>query len=114
MYQRPHNPIEHACNCACPIHHGKPRQFFTDPGRRCLISCASRPLTVHSPQTGGALFLDRQNRIWHVPGIEPGCWDWHNAIHSDTDAGYPLISAEPVLIETLRRAGEALAELDLQ
>jgi hypothetical protein len=114
MYQRPNNPIEHPCNCGCPVHHHRPRKFFSDPGCQCVISCASQPLTVHSPQTGGALFLDRQHRVWHVPGLEPGRWDWNSAIHTDTDAGYPLITAEPELIEALLAAGEALASLDGQ
>lgn len=109
MYQqRPHNPMRHACNCRCPVHHGTPRHFFTDPGCRCQISCASQPMTLHCPQTGGALFLDRDARLWHVPSLEPGHWDWNNAVHADS--GYPLIAAEPVITELLLIAAEGLTE----
>jgi hypothetical protein len=99
--------MQHTCNCQCAIHHGNPRRFFTDPGCRCLISYASQPLTLHSPQTGGALFLDRDARLWHVPSLEPGHWDWNRATHADSD--YPLIAAEMVT-ELLLIAADELAE----
>ncbi|GIH02912.1 hypothetical protein Rhe02_09790 [Rhizocola hellebori] len=111
MYQRSHNSNQHACNCGCLVHAGKPRLFFTDPGCDCIISCASQPLTVHAPQTGGALFLDRKRRLWHIPGLGSGRWDGNSAIHSDADNGYQLIDAEPELADLLLAADDALAAL---
>jgi hypothetical protein len=72
MYRTPRPAYDRRCDCTCPIHHGQPRAIYDDPGCHCLTSCASQPLTLLAPQINGALFLDRHELLWYVPGLEPG------------------------------------------
>ena len=106
MYRTPRPAHERPCDCTCPIHHGQPRSIYNDPGCHCVTSCASQPMTLLAPQINGALFLDRHDVLWYVPGLQPGHWDWRYA--SPVPAGYPLYETGDLITDLLREAGTGL------
>lgn len=105
MYRTP-RPYDRACDCHCPVHHGQPRLTYTNPRCHCLTTCASQPTTLLAPQTGGALFLDRDDTLWYVPGLQPGHWDWRCAV--PVPAGSPLYETGERITDFLREADTGL------
>ena len=92
-----------------PLHHGQPRSTYNDPGCHCLTICASQPMTLLTPQFTGALFLDRDDVLCSVPGLEPGHWDWHNATLVDT--GHPPADTSKLITDLLRETNAGLRSL---
>jgi hypothetical protein len=109
MYRTPPRIHDRACDCRCPTHHGQRRTRYDNPRCRCLISCASQPTTLLAPHIGGALFLDRHDTLWHVPGLEPGHWDWRSA--SQVTAGHPLSEAAELITNFLCATHESFPPL---
>ncbi|MDT4995497.1 MAG: hypothetical protein QOH97_5389 [Actinoplanes sp.] len=79
MYRTPCPTFDCLCDCRCRIHHSQPRTTYDNPDCHCLITCASQPMTLLAPQINDALFLHHDGELWHVPGLEPGHWDWRYA-----------------------------------
>ncbi|MFI5893825.1 hypothetical protein ACIA5D_27360 [Actinoplanes sp. NPDC051513] len=87
MYRISRPAFDLACDRECP-HRGQPRSDCNNPRGRCLTICASQPMTLLVPQINGAMFLDRHDELWYVPGLLPGHWDWRNA--TPISSGHPL------------------------
>ncbi|GAA3943213.1 hypothetical protein [Actinoplanes auranticolor] len=100
MYRTPSPAYDRTCDCGCPTHHGQPRSTYNHPGCHCLTTCATQPMTLLDPQISGALFLDRDDVLWYVPGLEPGHWDWRNAV--PVNAGHPLRDTSDLITGLLR------------
>lgn len=109
MYHTYRNAHECACDCGCPAHHSQTRSTYNDPSCHCLTICASQPMTLLAPQINSAMFLDRSNVLWYVPGLEPGHWDWRNA--SPVSTGHPLYASCDVISDLLYRTHDALLPL---
>ena len=109
MYRTPRTTIDTSCDCRCRIHHGQPRTTYDNPNCHCLITCATQPMTLLAPQIHGALFLDHDGTPWHVPGLEPGHWDWRYA--APVDSGHPLIEVSDTIAEFLDMTGARLLSL---
>ncbi len=109
MYRTPRPAYDRACDCLCPVHRGEQRSAYNDPGCRCLTICASQPMTLLAPQINGALFLDSDDLLWFVPGLEPGHWDWRNA--TLVNPGHPLFEASDWITDLLRDTNEGLCSL---
>jgi hypothetical protein len=63
-------------------------------------------MTLPAPQINGALFLDRHDALWYVPGLQPGHWDWRNATPVGT--GHPLSETGDLIADVLRETPEGL------
>lgn len=109
IYRTHGNAYERACNCRCPVHHSRPRTIYHNPGCHCRATCASQPTTLLAPQINGALFLDRYDTLWYVPGLEPGHWDWRCA--TPVDIGHPLFATSTLIAEFLRETHAQLLPL---
>lgn len=109
MYRTPSHAYDRVCDCDCPIHAGQPCPAYNDLGCRCLTICASQPMTLLAPQINGAFFLDRDDLLWFVPGLEPGHWDWRTA--APVSAGHPLSDTGDLITDMLRATNEVLRSL---
>ncbi|WP_275407969.1 hypothetical protein [Actinoplanes regularis] len=63
-------------------------------------------MTLFAPQINGALFLDTDDVLWFVPGLEPGHWDWRSATR--VNPGHPLFEASDRITDLLRDTNEGL------
>ncbi len=109
MYRTTGSAYDRACDCRCPNHHGQQRCVYNDPGCHCLATCASQPMTLLAPHIGGALFLDRHDALWYVPGLQPGHWDWRYA--APVTPGDPLAETTDLITGFLRDTHTALLPL---
>ena len=109
MYRTYRSPYERACDCRCPIHHGQPRAVYNEPDCHCLTTCASQPMTLLTPQIGGAVFLNWHGPLWFVPALEPGHWDWRYA--TPVDDGHPLQTVANLVADFLHETHEGLLPL---
>jgi hypothetical protein len=66
-------------------------------------------MTLLAPQINGAQLLDRDHRLWFVPGLETGHPDWRNA--TTVDPGHPLGETGDVIAALLSRTQEGLLAL---
>lgn len=99
MYPNPRLAYDRTCDCRCPIHHNQQRSDYNHPDCHCLTTCATQPMTLLAPQTGGALFLDRHAILWYVPSLQPGHWDWRYA--TPVTIGHPLAETSDLITELL-------------
>ncbi|BCY07337.1 hypothetical protein [Actinoplanes sp. L3-i22] len=106
MYRTPRPAYDLACDGNCPAHHSQPRSTYNNPRCHCLATCASQPMTLLAPQIDGALFLDRDDTLWYVPGLQPGHWDWRRA--APVPAGFPLCEAGDRITDLLSEANTGL------
>ncbi|MBM0238795.1 hypothetical protein JNW88_19605 [Micromonospora sp. ATA32] len=124
MYRTYRNVHERACDCRCPVHHGRPRSIYNDPECHCdrpvrllglaaaageVATCAGQLLTLLARQINGVLFLDHHGALWYVPGLQPGHWDWRYA--TEIDAGHPLFEASELIADLLRETHTCLLPL---
>jgi hypothetical protein len=109
MYRTPVRAYDRDCDCQCPAHRGQPRSTDNDPACRCLTICTSQPMTLLAPQINAAVFLDRPDELWYVPGVEPGHWDLHNA--ALVGAGHPLAETGDRITDLLCETHEGLLRL---
>ena len=112
MYRTPNPAYQRACDCRCPLHHGQLRSTYNDPGCHCLTICASQPMTLLTPQITGALFLDRDDVLWFVPGLEPGHWDWRNATPVNLAKLAAALDCPIVVLERKRPPGTSPGTTD--
>jgi hypothetical protein len=106
MYSTPPTAYDRICDCPCPTHHGQARPSSNDPGCHCLTNCASQPITLLALQINAAVFLDRHDVLWHVPGLEPGHWDWRAA--APIGIGHPLDDTAGLITDLLRETHDGL------
>ncbi|MBB2940510.1 hypothetical protein FB565_000214 [Actinoplanes lutulentus] len=66
-------------------------------------------MTLLAPQINSAIFLDHNNILWVVPGLQAGHWDWRNAV--PVSIGHPLSATSDLLSRLLYEAHESLLPL---